>query len=87
MWLLPASLVAMLPHNKTPAQQHTHGSASSWKACDHDPFTQGYKDIYSSVTFKYTQEFVLVMFNSYSALTNRQNITNSHSITVIDKQS
>ena len=29
---------------------------------------QGYKDIYSPMTFKCTQEFVLVTFNSYSAL-------------------
>ena len=39
---------------------------------------QGYKDIYSPVTFKCTQEFVLVTFHTYSALTNRQNITISH---------
>ena len=30
---------------------------------------------YSPLTFKCTQEFVLVMFHSYNALTNRQNIT------------
>ena len=38
----------------------------------------GYKDIYSPVTFKRTQEFVLVTFRSYSALARRQNITFSH---------
>ena len=37
-----------------------------------------YKDIYLPVTFKCTQELVLVTFRSYSALTNRQNITVSH---------
>ena len=36
---------------------------------------QGYKDIYSPMIFKCTQEFVLVMFHSYRALTNRRNIT------------
>ena len=36
---------------------------------------QGYKDIYLPVTFKCTQKFVLVMFHSYSVLTNGQNIT------------
>ena len=36
---------------------------------------QGYKDMYSPVTVKCIQEFVLVTFQSYSALTNRQNIT------------
>ena len=30
-----------------------------------------YKDIYSPVTFKCTQEFVLVTFHLYYALTNR----------------
>ena len=39
---------------------------------------QGYKDIYSPVIFKCTQEFVLVTFQLYSALTNRQNVTISH---------
>ena len=38
---------------------------------------QGHKDIYLPVTFKCTQEFVLVTFHSYDALTNRQN-TISH---------
>ena len=37
--------------------------------------SQGYKAIYSPVTFEFTQEFVLETFHSYSALTNRQNIT------------
>ena len=37
--------------------------------------TQGYKDIYSPMTFKCTQEFVFVTFHSYSAFTNIQNIT------------
>ena len=37
-----------------------------------------YKDTYSPVTFKCTQEFVLVTFHLYSALTNRQNIIISH---------
>ena len=41
-------------------------------------FNLGYKDIYSPVTFKCTQEFVLVTFRSHSTLTNRQNITISH---------
>ena len=36
---------------------------------------QGYKDIYLPMTFKCTQEFVLVTLHSYSALTDRQNIT------------
>ena len=34
--------------------------------------------IYLPVTFKCTQEFVCVMFHSYSALTNRQNTTVIH---------
>ena len=37
-------------------------------------FIHGYKDIYSPVTSKPTQEFVSVTFHSYSALTHRQNI-------------
>ena len=37
-----------------------------------------YKDIYSPVALKCTQEFVLVAFHSYRALTNKQNITISH---------
>ena len=37
-----------------------------------------YKDIYLSVTFKCTQEFVLVTSHSYEVLTNRQNVTISH---------
>ena len=37
-------------------------------------FIHGYKDIYSPVTSKRTQEFVLVTFHSYGALTNKQNI-------------
>ena len=36
---------------------------------------QVYTDIYSPVTVKYTQEFLLVTFISNSSLTNRQNIT------------
>ena len=40
--------------------------------------SQIYKDIYWPVTLKYTQEFVLVTFHSWSALTNRQNIAVSH---------
>ena len=40
--------------------------------------SQGYKAIYSSVTFEFTQEFVLETFHSDSALANRQNITISH---------
>ena len=35
----------------------------------------GYKDIYSPVTLKHTQEFVLVTFHVYDTLTNTQNIT------------
>ena len=34
-----------------------------------------YKDTYYPMTFKCTQEFVSVTFHSYSALTNRPNIT------------
>ena len=45
--------------------------------CDY-VYIQEYKDIYSPVTFKCTQEFVLVMLYSYSALTNRWIITISH---------
>ena len=37
-------------------------------------FIHGYKDVYLPVTSKPTQEFVLVTFHSYSALTHRQNI-------------
>ena len=37
-----------------------------------------YKDIYVPVTFKCTQELVLVTFCSHGALTNGQNITVSH---------
>ena len=37
--------------------------------------SQGYKDVYLPVMFKCMQQFVLVTFHSYSALTNRQNIT------------
>ena len=36
---------------------------------------QVYTDIYSPVTVKYTQEFLLVTFISNSSLTNKQNIT------------
>ena len=46
-----------------------------WQCNDHCILMQGYKDIYLPVTCKCTQEFVLVTFHSYSALTNRQNIT------------
>ena len=35
----------------------------------------GYKDVYLPVTLKCGLQFVLVIFHSYSALTNRQNIT------------
>ena len=37
-----------------------------------------YTDIYSPVTVKYTQEFLLVTFISNSSLTNKQNITISY---------
>ena len=36
---------------------------------------QGYKNIYSPVTFECTKEFVLVTFHSDSVLTNSLNIT------------
>ena len=36
---------------------------------------QGYNDIYSPLTLKYTQEFVLVKFHLHSALTSTQIIT------------
>ena len=39
---------------------------------------QGYKDIYWPMTFKCTQECILVTFHWHSDLTNRQNITISH---------
>ena len=39
---------------------------------------QEYKDIYSPVTLRRAQEFVLVTFHSYSALTYRQDIAISH---------
>ena len=42
------------------------------------PFTLVYKDICSLMPFIRAQEFVLVMLHSYSALTNRQNITICH---------
>ena len=35
---------------------------------------QGYNDIYSPVTLKCTQEFVLVTLHSYSTLTNRHGV-------------
>ena len=35
----------------------------------------GYRDTYSPVTLKHTQEFVLVTFHVYDTLTNTQNIT------------
>ena len=35
---------------------------------------QGYVNCYSPMTFKCTQEFVLVTFHSYSALANRQTL-------------
>ena len=38
----------------------------------------GYKDIYSPMTLKCKLEFVLVPFCSCCALTNKQNIINSH---------
>ena len=38
----------------------------------------GYKDIYSPVTLKCAQEFALVAFHSYSALTNSHDIAISH---------
>ena len=41
-------------------------------------FIQGYKYIPSTVTLKYTQEFVLATLHSHCALTIRQNITISH---------
>ena len=41
-------------------------------------FTLVYMDICSLMPFIRTQEFVLVMLHSCSALTNRQNITISH---------
>ena len=37
------------------------------------------------MTFKYIQEFVLLMFHLYSALTNRQNITTSLIKVIINK--
>ena len=37
--------------------------------------SQEHKDIYSPMTFKSTQEFVLVSFHSYSGSKNSQNIT------------
>ena len=49
-----------------------------WQCNDHCILMQGYKDIYLPVTCKCTQEFVLVTFHSYSALTNRQSITIIH---------
>ena len=39
---------------------------------------QGYKDIYSPMTLKCTQEFVLVTLHSYSTLTNSHGIAISH---------
>ena len=39
---------------------------------------EGYRDIYSPITFRCTQEFVLVTFHSYSALGKRHNITICH---------
>ena len=36
---------------------------------------QGYKDIYSPLTLKHSQEFVLVKFYLHSALTSTQNVT------------
>ena len=36
---------------------------------------QRYKDVYSPVALKCRQEFVLLTFQSYSALTNMQNVT------------
>ena len=38
---------------------------------DSDKGIQGYKNIYSPMTFKCTQEFILVTFHSYSELRNR----------------
>ena len=43
-------------------------------------YVQGYKDIYLPVTLKCIQEFVLVAFHSYNALTKGQNITFSHGL-------
>ena len=43
-------------------------------------YVQGYKDIYSPVTLKCTQEFVLVALHSYNALTKGQNIAFSHEL-------
>ena len=42
-----------------------------WQCDDHCILMQGYKDIYLPVTCKCTQEFVLVTFHLYYALTNR----------------
>ena len=44
----------------------------------HTTRIQGYKDMYSPMTFKCTQELVVVTLHAYSALTNRQNSTVSH---------
>ena len=53
--------------NHTDNKEH----AAFHEELDCDTEIQGYKHIYSPMTFKCTQEFVLVTFHSYSALRNR----------------
>ena len=46
-------------------------SAAFTQHTDKDTKMYGYKDIYLPVTLKCAQEFVLVTFHSYSALTEK----------------